>query len=119
MYFRGQKKTAGDVSLSGALEGENDSDGLSILDTIADERDMLEDLSRRESVLQVRRAVQAVLSGREAQVITLRYGLDGKPPMPQRLVAEQLGISRSYVSRIEKKALEQLRTHLEQENRIH
>lgn len=113
MHFRGQKKSANDVSLSGTLDGETDGDGLSILDTIADDSDMLEDLARQESILHVREAVGSVLSGREAEVIRLRYGLDGQEPRPQREVAEMLGISRSYVSRIEKKALEQLRKHLE------
>lgn len=112
MHFRGQKKTANDVSLSGALDGEGEGDNLSILDTIADDVDMLEDLARRESIEQVRQAVSSVLSGRDAQVIRLRYGLDGQPPMAQREVAEIIGISRSYVSRIEKKALDRLKKHL-------
>ncbi len=109
MHFRGQKKTAGDVSLSGALDGDGEGDGLSLLDTIADETDFLEDLTRRESILQVRQAVDRELEGREAEIIRLRYGLNGQPPLPQREVAERMGISRSYVSRIEKKALERLR----------
>lgn len=113
MHFRGQKKSAGDVSLSDALDSDGEGDGLSLLDTIADDTDMLENLSRRESILQVRKTVEAVLSGREAEIIRLRYGLDGQPPMPQREVAERIGISRSYVSRIEKKALERLRKSLE------
>ncbi|MCD7845954.1 MAG: RNA polymerase sporulation sigma factor SigK [Oscillospiraceae bacterium] len=113
MHFRGQKKSAGDVSLSDALDSDEEGDGLALLDTIADGEDMLEDLSRREAALQVRQAVDAVLSGREAQVIRLRYGLDGKPPLPQREVAQIVGISRSYVSRIEKKALERLRERLD------
>lgn len=115
MYFRGQKKSAGDVSLSGGIETDGDDDGLSILDTIADDADPLEDVSRRESVLAVRRAVNDTLSGREKEVVLLRYGLDGKPPLPQREVAGRLGISRSYVSRIEKKALEKLRDALRDE----
>ena len=98
MHFRGQKKTANEVSLSGALDGEGEGDGLSILDTIADDSDMLEDLSRQESIRQVRRAVKECLSGREAQIIELRYGLNGRAPLPQREVAEIVGISRSYVS---------------------
>ena len=109
MYFRGQKKTAGDVSLSGGIDADGDDDGLSILDTIADESDLLEDLTRRESALAVRRAVEQLTDGREKEVICLRYGLSGEPPQPQREVAQRLGISRSYVSRIEKKALEKLR----------
>ena len=70
---------------------------------------MLEELSRREAAEQVRKAVDAALEGREAQVIRLRYGLGGEPPLPQREVADRIGISRSYVSRIEKRALEKLR----------
>ncbi len=112
MHFRSQKKNANEVSLSGALDGEGEGDGLSILDTIADEGDMLEDLSRQESIRQVRQAVEKCLSGREAQIIQLRYGLGGRPPMAQREVADIVGISRSYVSRIEKKALETLRKHM-------
>ncbi len=113
MHFRGQKKSAGDVSLSDALDTDGEGEGLALLDTIACDQDMLEDLSRQEAMEQVRRAVDSVLEGREAQVIRLRYGLDGKPPMPQREVAAIIGISRSYVSRIEKKALERLRSRLE------
>lgn len=115
MYFRGQKKCANDVSLSGTLDGETEGDGLSILDTIADDTDMLEDLARQESILRVRASVNCVLSDREAEVIRLRYGLDGNEPLTQREVAKRLNISRSYVSRIEKKALEQLRKNLEQD----
>lgn len=115
MYFRGQKKSANDVSLSGTLDGESEVEGLSILDTIADDSDMLEDLARQESILHVRASVDRVLSGREAEVIRLRYGLGGYEPLTQREVASRLNISRSYVSRIEKRALEQLKKSLEQD----
>lgn len=115
MYFRGQKKSANDVSLSGTLDGESEVEGLSILDTIADDSDMLEDLARQESILHVRASVDRVLSGREAEVIRLRYGLGGCEPLTQREVASRLNISRSYVSRIEKRALEQLKKSLEQD----
>lgn len=114
MHFRGQKKSAGDVSLSDALDTDGEGEGLALLDTIACDQDMLEDLTRLEAVQQVRQAVDTCLAGREAEVVRLRYGLDGKPPMPQREVAAILGISRSYVSRIEKKALERLRSRLEE-----
>ncbi len=115
MHFRGQKKSAGDVSLSDALDTDGEGEGLALLDTIAGDQDMLEELSRREATKQVRQAVDTVLEGREAQIIRLRYGLSGEPPMPQRAVAERIGISRSYVSRIEKKALEKLRGQLDDE----
>ena len=116
MYFRGQKKSANDISLSGTLDGETEGDGISILDTIADDSDMLEELARKESISGIRASVDRVLSGREVEVIRLRYGLDGCEPMTQREVAARLNISRSYVSRIEKKALEQLKTSLEQDS---
>lgn len=115
MHFRGMRKSAGDVSLSGALEGDGEGDGPSILDTIADDTDLLEDISRQESVNRVRKAVKAALTEREAEVIRLRYGLSGQPPEPQRVVADRLGISRSYISRIEKKALQKLRQYIEDE----
>ena len=73
---------------------------------------MLEDLARQESVRRVREAVKICLAGREAQIIQLRYGLNGQAPLPQREVAKIVGISRSYVSRIEKKALETLRKYM-------
>ena len=109
MHFRSQKKTAGDVSLSGFLEGGGEEEGPSLLDTIADDADLLEDITRKESIRRVRKAIDVFLSDREARIIRLRYGLNGAAPLPQREVAEILGISRSYVSRIEKKALEKLR----------
>ncbi len=99
MYFRGQKKSAGDVSLSDALDTDGEGEGLALLDTISTDPDILEEVSREESVRQVRQAVDTVLEGREAEVIRLRYGLGGRPPMPQREVADIIGISRSYVSR--------------------
>ena len=99
MHFRGMKKTAGDVSLSDALDTDGEGDGLALLDTISCDQDMLEELSRWETVEQVRKAVDAALDGREAEVIRLRYGLGGSTPLPQREVAQRIGISRSYVSR--------------------
>ena len=115
MHFRGKRKSAGDISLSGALESDSEGDGPSILDTISDETDLLEDIARQESVRRVRRAVNTVLTEREASVIRLRYGLSGHTPEPQRVVAEKLGISRSYISRIEKKALQKLKLYLDEE----
>ena len=74
---------------------------------------MLEDLHDRDSALRVRSLVQERLNPREAEIIRLRYGLGGTVPLTQREVASSFGISRSYVSRIEKRALEKLRTALE------
>ena len=112
MYFRGQKKTAGDISLSDTIETGKDGTALSVQDVVASEEDLFEDLSRKEDARKLRRALEACLTERERRVISLRYGLGGRAPQKQQEVATQLGISRSYVSRIEKKALDKLRTAL-------
>ena len=113
MYFRSQKKTAGDVSLSDAIESGKDGTSLAVQDVVASDEDLFEDLSRREDAKKLRRAISDCLSPREQTVIRLRYGFDGLAPQRQQDVAARLGISRSYVSRIEKKALEKLRAALE------
>jgi RNA polymerase sporulation-specific sigma factor len=82
------------------------------MDIIAEEDDMADVISRSESCRSLRRYVEDVLNEREAKIIKLRYGLGGVPPMTQRETAKACGISRSYVSRIEKKALEKLREEL-------
>ena len=112
MYFRSQKKTAQDVSLSECIETGSDGAALSLMDVLGEDSDLLEQLAGKETVLQLREAVGRVLTDQERQVISLRYGLDGKPPCRQREVADITGISRSYVSRIEKRALEKLRDAL-------
>ena len=114
MHFRAQKKSAQDVSLSDCIEAGSDGAALSLMDVVSDEEDLLDQVCLRESVRQLRGAVDRCLTDQERQVITLRYGLEGKRPLRQRQVAEVCGISRSYVSRIEKRALEKLRSELEE-----
>lgn len=109
MYFRSLKKSAGDLSLSDSLDTDDDGNSLSLIDILAQEDDMLEKISSSEMSRNVRKYVQQLLEPREREIITLRYGLGSLPPLPQREVAARCGISRSYVSRIEKKALEKLR----------
>lgn len=113
MHFRAQRKSAQDVSLSDYIETGSDGAALSLMDVVCDDADLLEQVSSKETVLELRRAVQKVLTDQERQVITLRYGLDGASPKRQREVASVTGISRSYVSRIEKRALQKLRGALE------
>ena len=115
MYFRSQKKSAQDVSLSDYIETGADGAALSLMDVVSEDCDLLEQVSTKETVRQLRRAVDAVLTEQERQVIVLRYGLDGGPARRQREAAELTGISRSYVSRIEKRALEKLRRALDTE----
>ena len=113
MYFRSQRKTAGDVSLGDCIETGKDGASLSVQDVVASDEDLFEDLARKEETRKLHRAIADCLEEREQAVIRLRYGLGGRAPLRQQDVAARLGISRSYVSRIEKRALEKLRTALE------
>jgi len=114
MYFRSQRKSAQDVSLSDYIDSGADGAPLSLMDVVSDDQDLMEMVSTRESVSRLRGAVEDCLTDQERRVVILRYGLSGHLPLRQRQVAEAVGISRSYVSRIEKRALEKLRTALEE-----
>ena len=113
MHFRSQRKYQGDVSLSDSIDSDREGNALSLMDVISVEDDMLENLDARDSCAKVRRCVEHCLTEREAKVISLRYGLDGEGPRTQREIASSCGISRSYVSRLEKKALGKLREAME------
>ena len=97
MFFRSQKKLAGEVSLTDALDSTDETGSLSLMDVIAVDDNMLEDLSNRESCAQVRALVDQCLTPRERAIIIQRYGLDYRVPKTQREIAKQCGISRSYV----------------------
>ena len=113
MYFRSQRKSSQDVSLSDYIETGTDGAELSLMEVISSDDNLLESISTKESILQVRHAICNYLTEQEQQVIQLRYGLTDGVPCRQREVAQKTGISRSYVSRIEKRALEKLRAALE------
>ena len=113
MHFRSQKKSSQDVSLSDYIETGADGAALSLMDVVSEDEDLLEQVTTRDQVRRVMKAVQENLSDQERQVIRLRYGLFGEKVHRQREVAQVTGISRSYVSRIEKRALEKLRACLE------
>ncbi len=113
MHFRAQRKSSQDVSLSDYIDTGTDGTALALMDVVSDDIDLLERVSRREELQTLCAAVDRVLTDRERQVILLRYGLGGGAPLRQREVANVTGISRSYVSRIEKKALEKLKAALE------
>ena len=115
MHFRSQRKSAQDVSLSDYIETGTDGAALSLMDVVSDDEDLLERVSTREAVRQIRQALDTCLTDQERQVITLRYGIGGGAPLRQREVAAVTGISRSYVSRIEKRGLEKLRQVLDGE----
>ena len=113
MYFRGQRKNAMDVSLSDYIESGIEGTPLERMELIADDVDLLDQVAQREAVGKLRKAMNQVLTDQERTVIRMRYGLDGATAMKQREVGEATGISRSYISRIEKRALEKLRNALE------
>ena len=115
MFFRSQKKLQGEVSLSDTLETDKEGNSLFLMDVVGVEDTMLEDLEEEESHVRVRQLVDECLTQREAEIIRRRYGLGGKKPKTQRELAAEFGISRSYVSRIEKRALEKLEDALRRE----
>lgn len=115
MFFRSQKKLQGEVSLSETLDTDKDGNNLFLMDIVGVEDTMLEDLDTRDSHIRIRQLVDQCLTEREADIIRQRYGLNGKTPRTQRELAADYGISRSYVSRIEKRALGKLEEALGQE----
>ena len=108
MYFRSRKKTQNEVSLSDSLDTDQDGNSLYLMDIVGVDDTMYADLQDKEDCVRVRSLVREVLTPREREVISLRYGLSGQMPRTQREIAAKLGISRSYISRIEKRALEKL-----------
>ena len=115
MHFRAQKKCAGDLSLSESIDSDGDGNAISLMDVLADEEDMTERIGTEELCERLRGLVSKALDERERRIITLRYGLSGETPLTQKETAKLCGISRSYVSRIEKKALEKLKEILEKD----
>lgn len=109
MYFRSQKRLSNEVSLADSIDTDKDGNSLSLMDVISVDDDMLEVLNARETCRRLQKAIGACLNEREAEIIGMRYGLGGQIPKTQREIAVSCGISRSYVSRIEKKALDKLR----------
>ncbi len=108
MHFRAAKKTEKDVSLSEPIDTDSEGRPLTLMDVLAQEDTILEDLDQKINLRKLGGYVQACLDERERTVICLRYGLEGEP-LTQWQVAERLGISRSYVSRLETRALDKLR----------
>ena len=108
MYFRSQKKLSAEVSLNETIDIDRDGNPLTYMDVISSEDNLVDDVERDIRIQKVKRFMKTELNGRERQVISMRYGLDGKKPLTQKETSELLGISRSYVSRIEKGALEKL-----------
>ena len=109
MFFRSKKKRAGEISINDTIDVDKDGNPLTYLDIISIDEDLDADLDMKTYVEKIRSLVDTILDEREKEIIVLRYGLKGYQPRTQREVAAYLGISRSYVSRIEKKVLEKLK----------
>jgi len=114
MYFRSQKKFSVESSIHEAIEVDKDGNPLTILDVMHTDEDLVEQLHLKNRVNLALRGVAEILDERERSVICQRYGLGGKSGgITQREIAKKMGISRSYVSRIEKAALEKIRVYME------
>ncbi len=109
MFFRNQKKSAQDVFISEPIDTDKDGNALTLIDVIADGRDISEEIDTKLKIEKLKVVLPGCLDDRERAIITMRYGLNGSDELTQRDIAKQLNISRSYVSRIEKSALEKLR----------
>lgn len=105
MFFRSKKNQTNEVSLSDTIDIDRDGNPLTYMDILSAEDDGLYDIELRGYFKKLLSLVDSALDEREKEIIVLRYGLKGYKPLTQREVAVHLGISRSYVSRIEKKAL--------------
>ena len=109
MFFRSKKRTGLEISINDTVDVDKDGNPLTFLDIISAPETMDSDLDLKEYIERIRELVDTALPPREKEIIVLRYGLKGYKPLTQREVANHLCISRSYVSRIEKRALEILK----------
>lgn len=118
MHFRNIRKTSQDISLNEAIDTDKDGNPLSLMDVLSVDDNILESIDNKLNKSKLFDYIESELDDREKQVIILRYGLNGKKPMPQREIAKILGVSRSYISRIETKALKSLRKKYERSSNL-
>lgn len=113
MHYRSAKKSASEVYFDDPIDTDKDGNRLTLIDIIPSDEDVCEEVDQRIAYEKLSVAIGKALDKREREIILLRYGLSGGKPLTQREVAGLLGISRSYVSRIEKKAIEKLNVQME------
>ena len=113
MHFRSQKKLSSEVSINDTIDVDRDGNPLTYIDVVCSDEDIPEEIDQKILTEKMLQCVNRLLSERERQIIVMRYGIGGKAPLTQREIAGALGISRSYVSRIEKSALATLKSALE------
>ena len=109
MFFRSKKRTLGEISINDTIDVDKEGNPLTYLDIISVDENLDSELDMKTYIQKIRELVDGCLDAREKEIIVLRYGLNGYQPRTQREVASYLGISRSYVSRIEKRVLEKLK----------
>ena len=109
MHFRNLKKSSQNVSLEDAVDIDKDGNTLKLMDLLYIDDDFADNLDKKLNLQKINKYLTETLTKRELQIINLRYGLNGSKPLTQREVSSIMNISRSYVSRIEKKALEKLK----------
>ncbi len=113
MYFRNSKKTSQDVYISDPIDTDKNGNTLTLIDVIADECNIEDETDKKIKIQKLRSVIKKTLNKRELQIINMRYGLEGYQELTQREIAKKLGISRSYVSRIETAALKKLKDILD------
>ena len=116
MHFRNGKKSAQDMSLDDSIDTDKDGNPLTLIDILAVDDDFTRNLERETYLSKLRKFIDETLDEREKKIIDMRFGLDGSKPKTQQEIADILGISRSYISRIEKKSLDLLRKRYEKED---
>ncbi len=112
MFFRSKKKTAAEISINGTIDTDRDGNPLTYMDVIKCDDTIADDLDVKMKINEALKYINSKLNSREKSIMILRYGLDGGKSLTQRETSEKLGISRSYVSRIEKSVLERIAAHL-------
>ena len=116
MYFRSQKKLQGEISINETIDIDKDGNPLTYIDIISTDDTIAEDIDRRIQLKKAYELIHSMLTVRERQIIEMRFGLMGDAPLTQRDVADKLGISRSYVSRIEKSALSKILSKIKKQD---
>lgn len=110
MYFRNSKKLSQEISFNEPIDTDNDGNPLTLIDIISIDDTIIDDIDTKMKLITLADKINKIENDREKTIIIKRYGLDGNKPLTQREIAKELNISRSYVSRIEKKILDDMRS---------
>lgn len=112
MHFRSCKKISQEISISEPIDTDGEGNPMTLMEIISSENDIIDDIDTKTKIIKLVKLVDKIEDKRDRLIIIRRYGLDGNEPMTQKEIADRLKISRSYVSRIEKRILENLKSHL-------